>query len=368
MDLESRKLINDIKKKGKNEETFSNNDKIQKPPHLYFPAIAYINILIIPIVIIIFVIKKFNFNKKKDIQKDLAYYQNIQNNFCENIRSEYNKEIEDDLILYNISFNGTDFDMFIFKSGNYLSEQLKKKKSIQKEGTLNMLNALKYYADKYDYENDDIMIIDMGANIGWYTILFGLFKYSVLAFEPYEDNYYVLKKNYCRNNRDFFGSESTITIVNNALYTKQTKCGYYQDLKTSRKNMVVCDLSKEDNFDIDYMRMALVNSTKLSDFIPLINHKRITLLRIDLEFEAEKAIKSGRELVTLYHVPYIFIEFNSFLFTVYESKIEDYLRFFIINGYQISLNGFLTKEFISIEDFLKKKIKKINLYLVYIGL
>lgn len=130
--------------------------------------------------------------------------------------------------------------------------------------------------------------------------------------------------------------------------------------------MVICDFSLEDNFGIDYMRMALINSTRLKDFIPLINHKRITLLRIDMEFEGEKAIRSGKDLITLYHVPYVFIEFNKKMFSIHETKEEDFLKFFVNNGYQISLKGFLANDFISIEDLMKKKFKRINLYLVYI--
>jgi FkbM family methyltransferase len=372
MDLESKQLINENKKSRKIIEPLKNNNNIKKPPNIFSSIIGYINIFIVPIVILIIIIKKMNFSyfkfkkEKIKIPKDLSYYQNKQNNFCENIGKLYDKEIENNLMLFNISLNGTNFDMFIFKNNDYMSEQIQLKKSYEKVGTLNMLNALQYYADKHDYENDDIMIIDMGANIGWYTIFFGLFKYSVLAFEPYPENYYVLKKNYCRNNRDFFGPESTITIVNYALYSKETRCGYYQDIKSSRKDMVICDFSLEDNFGIDYMRMALINSTRLKDFIPLINHKRITLLRIDMEFEGEKAIRSGKDLITLYHVPYVFIEFNKKMFSIHETKEEDFLKFFVNNGYQISLKGFLANDFISIEDLMKKKFKRINLYLVYI--
>ena len=372
MDLESKQLINENKKQRKIIEQNKINNNIKRPNNTFWSSIGFINIYIVPIVILIIVIKRINFSsfkfksEKINIPKDLSYYQNKQNNFCENSGKVYNKELEKNIMLFNISLNGTNFEMFIFKNNDYMSEQIQLKKYYEKDGTLNMLNALQYYADKHDYENDDIMIIDMGANIGWYTIFFGLFKYSVLAFEPYPENYYILKKNYCRNNRDFFGPESTITIVNHALYTKETRCGYYQDIKSSIKDMVLCDFNKEDNFGIDYVRMSLINSTRLKDFIPLINNKRITLLRLDLEFEGEKAIKSGKELITLYHVPYVFIAFNKKMFNIYETKAEDFLKFFVNHGYQISLKGFLTKEFISIEDLMKKKFKQINLYLVYI--
>ena len=372
MDLESKQLINENKKQRKIIEQNKINNNIKRPNNTFWSSIGFINIYIVPIVILIIVIKRINFSsfkfksEKINIPKDLSYYQNKQNNFCENIGKVYNKQLEKNIMLFNISLNGTNFEMFIFKNNDYMSEQIQLKKYYEKDGTLNMLNALQYYADKHDYENDDIMIIDMGANIGWYTIFFGLFKYSVLAFEPYPENYYILKKNYCRNNRDFFGPESTITIVNHALYTKETRCGYYQDIKSSIKDMVLCDFNKEDNFGIDYVRMSLINSTRLKDFIPLINHKRITLLRIDMEFEGEKAIRSGKDLITLYHVPYVFIAFNKKMFNIYETKAEDFLKFFVNNGYQISLKGFLTKEFISIEDLMKKKFKRINLYLVYI--
>ena len=94
----------------------------------------------------------------------------------------------------------------------------------------------------------------------------------------------------------------TITLINRAIYQTKATCGYYQDIKNYKKDLVIWDLRKEDNFDIYYMRMDLVNSTNLADFIPIINHKRITILKLDLEFEGENAIKSRIELINKYHI------------------------------------------------------------------
>ena len=148
MDLESKQLINENKKSRKIIEPLKNNNIKKKPPNIFSSIIGYINIFIVPIVILIIIIKKINFSyfkfkkEKIKIPKDLSYYQNKQNNFCENIGKLYDKEIENNLMLFNISLNGTNFDMFIFKNNDYMSEQIQLKKSYEKVGTLNMLNAL----------------------------------------------------------------------------------------------------------------------------------------------------------------------------------------------------------------------------------
>ena len=41
----------------------------------------------------------------KNDKMNLKYYQNIQNNFCDNIRNYYNKDLEDNITLVHISLN-----------------------------------------------------------------------------------------------------------------------------------------------------------------------------------------------------------------------------------------------------------------------
>ena len=375
MDSETKKLMEQTK-----------NPKIPKEPFIkeknktYFSFFSYtklgiFNVFIILISIIIILIIRTNFsifksNNSENIIKDLKYYQDIQNNFCDNIRYVFKKEIEETISLFNVSINGTNFQMFLYKELDYLSDKIRVNKFYDDVGTLHMLNALNYYSNKNNYKTEDILIIDIGANVGWYTIFFGLHNYSVLSFEPYPENYYVLKKNYCRNIKTILEenlNNLTMTLINRTIYPTESACGYYQDIKNSRKDLVVCDLRKEDNFEIDYMRMDIVNSTNLADFIPLIKHKKITLLRLDLEFEGENAIKSGIELITKYHIPFIFIDFNYLIFSIHMTTAQDFFKFFIDNGYKISLNGFLTNDFIDIEELMIIRASRINLYIVYVG-
>ena len=373
MELESTNLINITN--SKNDciiEAFSYEKDIKQLMRFLQKILGLINIFLIILFFTIFVlfrIKNFicmiNFNKKKP--KDLKYYQDLQNRFCDNIINHINRELENDIILYNVSLNDTQFDIFIYNDYDYYSWQIKLNQSFEGEATLHMLNAIQYYADKNDYLNDDIVIFDIGSNVGWYSTFFGTYKYTVLSFEPLPKNDYVLRKNFCRNNKNYAEPQSTITIINEVLYPIETFCDYYKDIKNSKKNLVLCDKSKEKNLDKDYIKIDTIKTNKLSNFIPLINDKRMTLLRFDLEYEGEMAIESGKELITKYHIPFVFIEFNMLMFALHETRPQDFLRFFTQNGYKISLNGFLTKQFISVEDIMKTNFVTINLYLVYIG-
>ena len=373
MELESTNLINITNSKNDRiMEAFSYEKDIKQLMRFLQKILGLINIFLIILFFTIFVlfrIKNFicmiNFNKKKP--KDLKYYQDLQNRFCDNILNHINRELEKDIILYNVSLNDTQFDIFIYNDYDYYSWQIKLNQSFEGEATLHMLNAIQYYADKNDYLNDDIVIFDIGSNVGWYSTFFGTYKYTVLSFEPLPKNDYVLRKNFCRNNKNYAEPKSTITIINEVLYPIETFCDYYKDIKNSKKNLVLCDKSKEKNLDKDYIKIDTIKTNKLSNFIPLINDKRMTLLRFDLEYEGEMAIESGKELITKYHIPFVFIEFNMLMFALHETRPQDFLRFFTQNGYKISLNGFLTKQFISVEDIMKTNFVTINLYLVYVG-
>ena len=57
-----------------------------------------------------------------------------------------------------------------------------------------------------------------------------------------------------------------------------------------------------------------VTITKLSNYIQFLSKKNLALIKIDVEGSEGKVIYSGIELITKYHIPFLFIEFrNSYL-------------------------------------------------------
>ena len=107
MELESTNLINITNSKNDRiMEAFSYEKDIKQLMRFLQKILGLINIFLIILFFTIFVLfrlKNFicmiNFNDKKP--KDLKYYQDLQNRFCDNIINHINRELENDIILYN---------------------------------------------------------------------------------------------------------------------------------------------------------------------------------------------------------------------------------------------------------------------------
>ena len=333
-----------------------------------FRIIYVLVILITFIIFIIFKTKRFivliGLKVISIFKNDLEYYHDKEYNFCDNFRNMYNKDIENQLILFNITLNDIYFDIFMYKNSDYMSNNIQTNAINEVEIILEMLNAIKYYVDKYNYKNEDIIILDIGSNIGLYTTCFGFFNYTVLSFEPLTVNNYILKKNICRNN--YFSNKITTLIFDSVIYTKELLCNYYKDLKNN-KSLVLCDKNIEKNINKEYIKLDTVKANKFNNYIPFLNKKRIILLRIDLKIEGIGAIESGKELISKYHIPFIYIEFNISMFLINKANPQDFLNFFINNEYKISLNGFLSNNFINITELMCIDLSSISLYLIYTG-
>ena len=286
-----------------------------------------------------------------------------QNDFCDNPNKYYNKQIEDKIILRNVKINGISYEMYVFNDKNFITNEFQLYGAFEVKETINILNALKYYATKKNISNNkDIYMLDIGGNIGWYPSFLGRYGYSILTFEPFENNYYVLRKNYCLLNRN-----SNIIIITKGIDNEEKTCDYYINLGNTGNGMVLCNKDKFDNYEFNktFQKNSKVSLTKLSNFIPYLSDKNIALIKLDIEGAESKAIESGIELITKYHVPFIFIEFTPSFLKVHQTNPREFAQFFVDNGYKISLKGFIDGNYISVNQLMLKAGFQINCYFIY---
>ena len=281
----------------------------------------------------------------------IEHYIKQQNDFCDNPKKYFNKFVEKQIKLKKAKFKELSFGFYMFKKKKKILNFELNDGAYEYEISNNIIEALLYYSKKKNITNKkDIIMIDIGGNIGWYSSLLGKMGYSVLSFEPLEMNYYVSLKNYCNINK-----KSNVIIINKGLGSEEITCEYYKDITLFSNGMVICNKSKIENKNIGerFKKTSYVKLTRLSNFIPYLKNKNIALIKLDAEGAEGKAIESGIELITKFHIPFIEIEFTPPFLLEHGTNPVNFLKLFVNNGYKISLKGFLKKKYITDVNLMK---------------
>jgi len=308
------------------------------------------------------IIKDNNNNNYNEFLPDIMRpYINEQKEFCNNPEKYINKDYEKEIKLVTVTLNKMKYQMYIYKENDELSQNIMNFPSFELNQIKNILKILKVYANKNNIlNNKDIYILDIGGNIGYYDIYFGKLGYSIISFEPFEKNYYIYRKNYCE-----FNKNSSLTIINKGIYNEEKTCNYYSKNNSIGGGMILCHEIKNQDIKNEYNKIGEVYLTKLSIFIPYLLNKHLALMKIDTQGAEGIVIENGIELISKYHIPYIYLNFNPVFLKEHGTNPVNLLSKFINNGYKIYLNDFLSEKSYSINDVMKSVKTDLILYLVY---
>ena len=294
----------------------------------------------------------------------LEPYIKAQKDFCDNHNKYYNQKYENDIVLSDIKFNDLKYRMYLFKSENFIQYEFKKYGSYEIALGNHIIEALNYYTFKNnEIKNKDIYMLDIGGNVGWYPSLLGRYNYSILSFEAFEKNSYVAKKNYCYLNKN-----SNVIIITKGLGNEEKKCHYFNQLNNTGNGMIICNdknILNDDKINKLFIKESDVEMTTLNSFIPFLFTKKVALMKLDVEGHELQVLEGGAELITIYHVPFVVLEFSPIYLKEVGSNPEKLVQFFVKNGYKISLNGFLSKKYITANELLNKVGFQKNCYFIH---
>jgi len=353
--------------------SFKNEFKIRKKVYLIF------FLFFVFIFIIIIINNKINIlitNKSFDITKNSNFKRNkipksdeesldsifkddtnidylmAQKDFC--VKQNNIQNINEKIQLVKADYYNVKFNMFVYKGKDIVSNFILRNKCWDPEGSKSMLDSLEFYRRKKNLNIQDIYILDLGANIGWYSLFLGKLGYNLIAFEPSIKNYQILKKNYCLN------QDMNITIINKGIYIENKNCSLYHQLSNIGNAFLICDEQKfiKKNYFEEKIKL-----TKLSNYIPFLSNKNLAIIKIDVEGSEGIAVESGIDLIKKYHVPFIHLEFSPSLLRNKKTDPQLFLEMFEKNGYKFSKVDFLSKNYSSIAELLKAR--QINIFIIY---
>lgn len=192
----------------------------------------------------------------------------------------------------------------------------------------------RFYIDSFENENIDLLnkilsngmnVIDVGANIGLYSLLFGKKigdKGKVFSFEPSPEAFYRLKQNVNLNQL------KNIKIYNIGLSDRITKSKFY-----------LCEDDAYNSLGTKPM-MPIINEieielTTIDEFLKKENIKNIDLIKIDTEGADYLILKGAEKLLESEKAPILFCEYNRAVEGGFLHKTEDMYYFLVKMGYEI---------------------------------
>ena len=290
-------------------------------------------------------------------EKILLRYREQQNEFCDKKGKYLREEFEDQLKIANVSYLSQSYKMYVYKKNDTVSSQILQMGNWEEDETSNLLTALTFYSSIKQLKREEIYVLDIGSNIGWYTLFLAKYGYNILSFDVSNVNNYILKKNYCLNR------ELNITIINKGLYSDEKICDLYVNTSNLGDGLVFCDYQENLN-NLNKTGAALL--TKLSNFESFLLKNNLALIKIDVEGSEGKAIEGGIKLITKHHVPFIFLEFCPQNLIKHGTDPRQFLKLFMKNGYKISWYNFFSNDYLSIDEIMEKAGNgSMNLYIVH---
>ena len=132
--------------------------------------------------------------------------------------------------------------------------------------------------------------------------------------------------------------------------------------------MVICS-NKTNLNDTDlgnlFIKESDVEIITLNSFFPYLSNKNMALMKIDVEGHELNVLEGGKEYITKMHIPFVVLEFSPSYLKEVGSEPKDLAQFFVDNGYKISLDGFLSKNYLNVDELLNKTGFQVNCYFIH---
>jgi len=151
-------------------------------------------------------------------------------------------------------------------------------------------NNLIKYVEKY--LTDDSIILDIGANIGTWSIPLAIKNRKIYSFEPFDSSYYALCGNIFLNNKESIIYPRHCAITDNI--NMKTKIQLSESINIGGCKLIETNNSEQKN-------------KYILETLDSFQFDKIDLIKIDVEGHELNVLKSGKETILKYK-PVIFFE------------------------------------------------------------
>ena len=151
------------------------------------------------------------------------------------------------------------------------------------------------------YGDPDLAVIDIGANIGQYSLIAAAMGHKVIAVEPYINNIKRLHRAAQDGNL-----VQHITVLQNAI--SDTRKKWFLTLRSTNQGGVSLQMSKPNPDCVgELCERHTVTTIHMDDLLEVVTFKK-AVMKIDIEGHEHRAFLYSSKLLKKVYIPYIFME------------------------------------------------------------
>lgn len=235
----------------------------------------------------------------------------------------------------NVNIDGTPFSINVYKRGDIVSNMIMRERRWEID-TSRMF--VKLMNDEYrkraqsnpSLQKSDLTFLDIGANIGWYSLLMAATGFKVIAIEPMTKNFDALRSSICVN-----GLQNSITIHKTGLSETKRECKIVSDVGNTGDGIIVCDDAWEK---ATYETREIVHINRLDDLIP--ENEPIVFAKIDVEGYEDHVLGGANKVLLHSGISKIMSELSPRMMGDAQSDPVHYLKMWSDAGYTIRKDRF----------------------------
>jgi FkbM family methyltransferase len=169
--------------------------------------------------------------------------------------------------------------------------------------------------------------IDVGANVGAYTMFVASLGRLVLAIECFKPN-----TDRIRNAVQIKKLQDKVTIIGNAIFSSS---GYYLKMKSDPFNIGSQAIIVNSNVNQSNNDTSVVRTIRFDDILPLLEEKNIrdVVMKVDIQWSEIYLCLTGGKIFDYINIPVVIMEWDIGGYARYESHMRYILQFFFKRGY-----------------------------------
>lgn len=230
---------------------------------------------------------------------------------------------------------GNRMKLLVYRQNDIVSYWIRVNRQWEAKSVRNIHRALQGHMKRHAIADPSTLtFVDLGANIGTYTVALAKAGFDVVAFEPMPLNVDAIRAALCLNSID----QSRVTLYPYGLGTRQQECLVFSDDSNHGNGNVEC--SPDFVVPAGCSKLGMVAIRRYDDFYDQLRHKNVVVLKMDVEGFEPYVVEGGARLFFEPPIPYIQMEFNEGCLRQRGSDPLAVLCKFIEKGYAVHRGSF----------------------------